>query len=55
MSLPTLLAIPMVVHEPGPHPQLVVVGLADPIANPTFGCPHDLVELGAPLVGPIRF
>lgn len=54
MRLLALLGVPMTVHEPDPHPQLMVVGLVDPAAGPAWGHPHDLVELGTPLVDPVR-
>lgn len=53
MCFPTLLAVPMAIHGIDPHPQLVVVGLVDPTVVPTWGHPCDLMESGAPLVGPV--
>lgn len=48
--LPVPVAISVAAHEPDPHPQLVVVGLAAPATDPAYGNLHDLEGLGAHLV-----
>lgn len=52
MRLPDLLVVLVVARDADPQP--VVVGLADPTANPTSEHPPNLVGLGAQLVDPIK-